>query len=183
MSMADEFKGLPIEELVSAPLIAAATSQAKLAALTADFIQKVGVKNNGEVNTVNFSYKSKKEDGTDVENTIEVPILSIINVPSLSVKKAEVEFTMEVKAQSIDKSATEASVSTEASCSAWWSPWSVKVSGSVTTKSEHTRSTDKSAKYDIKVEARDDGMPEGLARVLDMLAANIANPSHKASAP
>ena len=179
MSIADEFKGLPIEELVAAPLIAAGTSQARLAALTADFIERVGLEEDGKVKTVKFSYASKKGDGQDEANDIEVPLLSIVNVPNLSVKRAEVNFTMEVKAQSMDKSSTEANASTEVKASSWFSPCSVKISGSVTTKSEHTRSTDKSAKYDIKVEARDDGLPEGLAKTLDMLAATINNPAHK----
>lgn len=179
MSIGSEFSGLPIEELVSAPLLAAANSQAKLAALTADFIQKVGVKSDGSVNTVNFAYTTST-NGQQSTNTIAVPLLSIVNVPGLAVKRAEVEFTMEVKTQAIDKDAKDATLSVSAGCS--WAPFSCKIHGSVTTKSEHTRSTDKSAKYDVKVEARDDGMPEGLARVLDMLAANIANPAHSDAA-
>ena len=39
MSMGDEFKGLPIEDLIGAPLIAAANAQGKLAAVTAEFIK------------------------------------------------------------------------------------------------------------------------------------------------
>jgi len=54
----------------------------------------------------------------------------------------------------------------------------VKVHGSVSSKSEHTRTSDNSAKYDVKVIARDDGMPEGLSRVLDMLNSAIAPASN-----
>jgi hypothetical protein len=177
MSMADEFKGLPIEDLVGAPLIAAANAQGKLALTTAQFIDQVGM-SNGNVRTVNFNYETSSSAGQTVQNTISVPLLSVVNIPSLAVKKANVDFTMEVKAQSRDVSSTQASISTTASYGgSWWSPVSVKVTGSVATSSEHTRATDKSAKYNISVEARDDGMPEGLARVLDILAANVKNPT------
>jgi hypothetical protein len=178
MPLSDEFKGLPMEDLIGAPLIAAANAQGKLAAMTADFIKHVGVKTNGSVSTVEFKYKTKSAEGTQVENVIDVPLLSIVNIPALSVKKAEVAFTMEVKQQTIEKSTTEASSTVEANYKAVWSPFSAKITGSVATKSDNTRSTDKTAKYDIRVEARDDGIPEGLAKVLDMLSANIANPSH-----
>ena len=65
-----------------------------------------------------------------------------------------------------------------------WGPFSldVKVHGSVSSKSEHTRTSDNSAKYDVKVIARDDGMPEGLKRVLDMLNTAIAPTSVPAPA-
>lgn len=173
----DEIRGLPISDLVAGPLLAAADAQGKLANMTAEFIQRVGM-SNGVVNTVQFKYHNKDSRGSNVENQLDVPLLSIVNVPNLAVKRAEVDFTMEVKQQCVDKDSKD--MSGNLSASVGWGPFSMKMSGSVATKSEHTRSTDKSAKYDIKVEARDDGMPEGLARVLDMLAANIANPAHKA---
>jgi hypothetical protein len=173
MSVINEFQGVPIEDLVAAPLIAAASTQEKLASMTADFIQKVGVKSDGSVNTVEFKYCSKNPDGADEVTSIDVPLLSIINIPNLCVKKAEIAFTMEVKTQSVDTNVRNLDASLSAG--AGFAPFSVKISGSVTTKSEHTRSSDKSAKYDIKVEARDDGMPEGLARVLDIMASNIRN--------
>jgi hypothetical protein len=50
----------------------------------------------------------------------------------------------------------------------------VTVHGSVANHSENSRSSDNSAKYDVKVVARDDGPPEGLMKVLDMLNDAIA---------
>jgi hypothetical protein len=46
---------------------------------------------------------------------------------------------------------------------------SVKVHGKTASKSSHTRKSDNSAKYDVTVQATDDGIPEGLARLLDMM--------------
>ena len=50
----------------------------------------------------------------------------------------------------------------------------VKVSGSVATHKENTRSSDNSARYHVEVHAKDTGMPEGLARVLDILQSSVA---------
>jgi len=53
--------------------------------------------------------------------------------------------------------------------------FSVKVSlhGSVASHSANTRASDNSAKYDVRVLARDDGPPEGLMKMLDMLQSAI----------
>jgi len=107
-------------------------------------------------------------------------------VPNLSVKKATVDFTMEVKSSSRNttSSQTDANVSTTAKYKSWWSPVSVEMTASVSTsnKSESVRTTDNSAKYDVHVEARDDGAPEGLMKVLDILNASIV-PSGTSTAP
>jgi hypothetical protein len=44
-----------------------------------------------------------------------------------------------------------------------------KVAGSVTSHSENTRTSDNSARYTVNLKAEDKGMPEGLARVMDIL--------------
>jgi hypothetical protein len=181
---ADDMRGLPVEELISAPLIAAANSQGKLAMITADFIQKVGVKESGDIRTVEFKYEDTNENGETSQKKLDVPLLSIINIPSLSVKSVDVGFTMEIKTQSMDKSSVESNTKVEATYGgSWWCPAKVKMSGSVATKSENTRSTDKSAKYDIKVSARDDGMPEGLSRVLDIISGSISANAAKKTVP
>ncbi len=57
-----------------------------------------------------------------------------------------------------------------------WGPFSAKVniSGSISTHKENTRSTDQSAKYHVQLHAADDGMPEGLARVMGMISQAVA---------
>jgi len=174
-----EFKGIDISELIAAPLIAASESQSKLAAHTTNFIKKVGTKEDGTVNNVQFHYHTKTEENTEVTNVIDVPLLSIVNIPNLAIKKAEVAFTIEVKSQSKDSKSRD--IQGDLGGNVGWGPLGVKIGGSISTKSEHTRASDKSAKYDIRIEARDDGMPEGLARVLDIMANNIANPALKSS--
>ncbi len=181
---ADDMRGLPVEELISAPLIAAANSQGKLAMITADFIQKVGVKESGDIRTVEFKYEDTNENGETTQKKLDVPLLSIVNIPSLSVKSVDVGFTMEIKTQSMDKSSNETNTKVEATYGgSWWCPVKCKMSGTIATKSENTRSTDKSAKYDIKVSARDDGMPEGLSRVLDIIGGSISANAAKKVVP
>jgi len=104
MSLANQFKGLPMEDLIGGPLVAAVNAQGKMAMQTAEFINDVGInKDTGELNTVGFSYKKTEKDENNNEKesvkTIAVPVLAMVNIPSLKVKKVDVNFEMEVKQQ------------------------------------------------------------------------------------
>ena len=204
--IADQFKGLPMSDLISQPLIAAAQAQGQLSNTTQQFIKDVGLQDTGSgsmsARSVDFAfhtpvtntYLSSGPTGdvsvTDtklVKNDLHVPLLAIVNVPNLSVKRATIDFTMEVKSASkaTTSSDTTGSISTQAKYAAWWSPVTCSMKASVTTnkKSENVRTTDNSAKYNVHVEARDDGAPEGLMKVLDILAAGIIPCGKSTSTP
>ena len=164
-SIASQFTGLPIETLIAAPLIAASEGQKSLAATTASFIQEVGMDKDGKTKSVAFTY----EDGSEhVE--LDVPLLSIINIPSLCVDTIDVEFQMEVSAQSASKSSTDASA--ELTAKAGFGCYSASFTGKVSHHSENSRSSDSSAKYSISVKGKQE-KPEGLMKVLDMLNNSI----------
>jgi hypothetical protein len=187
-SMSDQFRGLPMKDLIGGPLQAACDAQVLLAQASADFIKNVGMIPAAKgketdpmaVRTVDFSFQRpiQNPDGTVSKETVDlqVPLLAIVNTPSLSVKEVDINFTMEVHETTTDKSSKDMEASMDAEAKYSFGLFSAKVSvhGSVASKSEHTRTTDNSAKYDVKVVARDDGMPEGLRRVLDMLNSAIA---------
>ena len=185
VKMSDQFGGLPMDQLIGGPLKAACDSQVQLAKATADFIQNVGLEadSNGvlRTRTVDFVYNKPVNDGnggyTDVENKLEVPMLTILNTPALQVKEVEVDFTMEVKSSTSEKSSRDYEAAMDTHVKAGWGPVSVdvKIHGSISAKSENTRSSDNSAKYNVKVIARDDGMPEGLKRCLDIVQSAIAD--------
>ena len=184
-------------DLIGGPLSAACDAQIRLAKATSDFINRVGFDQEVDPNDatapgklvprqVDFSFFRPSgtmitdADGNQTAKVervaISVPFLAIVNVPALAIKTVDITFDMEIKSSESETSGTAAEAALEASLTGGWGPVkaSVKVSGSVSTHKESTRSTDKSAKYHVAVHARDDGMPEGLARVLDMLQSAIA---------
>ncbi|EBC1278832.1 DUF2589 domain-containing protein [Salmonella enterica] len=175
--IANQFNGLPINSLIGAPLMASCEAQEMMAKSTADFINRVGFKDN-QVRNVKFLYtqKTPEKNGNTVtvkneEMEINVPLLSIVNIPSLLVKKVDITFDMEVKSAMEEKSSSDTSA--EASAGGGLFGWGVKIKGNVSTHKESTRKTDNSAKYHIEVHAADEGMPEGLSRVLDILQTSI----------
>ena len=164
-SIANQFTGLPIENLIAAPLLAAAEGQKTLAATTASFIQEVGMDKDGNTKSVKFKY----EDGSE-SVALDVPLLSIINIPSLCVDEIGINFDMEVSTQTASKSSTDSSAT--ASASVGWGCWSAKFEGKVSHHSENSRKSDTSAKYTVSVKGKQE-KPEGLMKVLDMLNNSI----------
>ena len=195
MSVAGQFSALPMSSLIGGPLQAAATAQGTLANITSDFITKVGLEKDGDTlkaRTVAFNYqKPVKNTTTDKDGnttdtwskqdmSLDVPLLSIVKAPNLQVKDVEINFNMEVKASSASTNTNSQNASVDAS----WKGWGAKVSfhGSVSNKNTSQRSSDTSAKYEVKVSATDDGAPEGLMKVLDILGEAI-QPADGGAAP
>jgi hypothetical protein len=197
IDMASQFKGLPMEELIGAPLTAACNAQVKLAIATSDFIKTIGffaptdaaLKADpnaiGGTRTAKFGF-SRNTGGTSKEDVmLEVPLLAIVKVPALSITRVDITFDMEVKSSSASVESEDKSGKFSADASVGWGCFSLKVhvEGAVATHKENTRSSDNSAKYHVEVHAEDAGMPEGLARVLDIMNSAITAPPGKAVAP
>ena len=101
----------------------------------------------------------------------KVPMLPLVPLPSLAITSADIEFTMEVKTSEVDKSSTDTSGSFSATVSGgfWGMKYSASMSGSVATHKENTRSTDNSAKYNVKVHAEQLPATEGMLKLSDYL--------------
>lgn len=193
VQMSSQFGGLPMDQLIGGPLKAACNAQTLLAKASSDFIKDVGLNDDGNGNlaarTVDFGFQRPVTgaDGAASLETVDlkVPLLAIINTPNLSVKEAEVRFTMEVKSSTSSKqtSDSKAELTAHAKYNAGLFSCDVTIHGSVANHSENSRSSDNSAKYDVKVVARDDGPPEGLMKVLDMLNDAIAPVPSGSAAP
>lgn len=190
--VADQFKGLPMSDLIGAPLTAACDLQIKLANATADFIRIVGFMppeagdgkpTIGDIRIASFKFDRPVKPVTADDNdpvkmetvSLDVPLLSILNIPALTIKTVDITFDMEVKASESSKASTDTSASLEAEGKLGWGLFSAKINvkGSVASHKENTRSSDQSAKYHVAVHASDTGMPEGMARVMDILAQAI----------
>ncbi|MFJ2987229.1 DUF2589 domain-containing protein [Collimonas sp. NPDC087041] len=189
IDMASQFKGLPMGDLIGGPLTAACDAQIRLANATADFIKYVGFlapsKDDpdgvGATRTAKFSFTRQTADPDDPSKTIDedvslnVPLLSIVKVPSLAITKVDITFDMEVKSSFAVKESQDASAKLSADMKFGWGCFSatVHIEGSVASHKENTRTSDNSAKYHVQVLAEDAGMPEGLARVMDILQTAI----------
>ena len=149
--ISDQFQGLPMESLIGGPLKAACDAQVLLAKASSDFIRDVGLQNVSkdpkteslQARTVDFSFTKpvqvSKPDPADktgktLINTVtqqkvdlKVPLLAILNTPSLSVKEVDIQFTMEVKETISDHSSTDKEGTVDAEAKMGWGPFSLDV--------------------------------------------------------
>lgn len=172
MAIAEQFAGLQMDQLMGAPLRAAADASIQLAESTADFIRKVGFDHEGKTRTAAFGYHRfiPGEDGGSMEEMrVDIPLLAVVPIPNLQVDEVNLLFDIEVKQSERRDSAMELSAGASGKLGAL----KVGITGNVSAHQANTRSTDNSAKYHVDIRAANHGVPEGLARVLDMMAANM----------
>ncbi|MCH3917631.1 MAG: DUF2589 domain-containing protein [Spirochaetia bacterium] len=146
---------VPIEQLIAAPFKAAIEAQRQLAQSTVDFISSVGMEK-GKTKTISFGLTSP-ENGESME--IKAPVLALVPLPELAIEEMNIDFQMEVTAtDKVEQEDREEQVA---------------VSGKVTSSATGTRETNQSAKYQIHVKAKKQEPPEGLSRILDLLATSV----------
>lgn len=179
-NIASQFSGLPIEDLIVSPLVGMAKGQAQLNDVTWRYISEVAFTKDKDGNTTARSLDVEMNrvvtDGTTGEQTLQklyskVPMLPLVPIPSLAITSADIEFTMEIKTSEVDKSSVDTETSFQASASGgfWGMKYSVSMAGKVATHKENTRSTDNSAKYNVKVHAEQLPPTEGMLKLSDYL--------------
>ncbi|MCF0166133.1 MAG: DUF2589 domain-containing protein [Bacteroidales bacterium] len=182
--------GIPFDNLIGSPLNACIKAQAQAAETTVSFIQEVGLKakkdsdgedtDDREAVYVTFSYTVK---GQEVK--LSVPLLTIIPIPYIAIEYVDIKFLCKVNAIEVDKDEYEnndeknENENTSKSKKSWWSKnkTSTTMQTSVSSKSS-SKGTQESqysieSTIDVHVHAKSDGMPAGMAKVLEMLNSSI----------
>lgn len=174
-NVTDKFKGLPMRELIAAPLIAAAEAQQELAATAWNFYKQIAFDDDGKtVRVLEFDIKRPiQQDGvmTTMPQSVKAPFIGLVPIPSLLIDRVDVDFQMEVTDTSNVKSTINAEVETKVSGKSWLI--SAEISGKVTTARENTRMTNQTAKYQIHVSASQQPQTEGLSKLMDIMASCI----------
>lgn len=178
-NLAKDIVGLPLGLLISQPIIEVAKGQAELCHVYLDTLFQLaftqGKDQAMEAKVISFTLNRPVvgDNGETklVSCQIQAPLLALVPLPAFTMDEATVRFSMEIKSQEVEKDST----STEAGGSASFSAWGFKaqISGKVSTDREHTRSTDKSAKYEIYARATQQQPAEGMAKLSSIFASVI----------
>lgn len=102
-------RALKLHELLGAPLVAMIQADAQAARATLEFIETVGFATGEEeadasrLRMARFRYKKIDENGTVAEFEVEVPVLSLVPIPSLQVKEATVKLSAKIVDISTEK--------------------------------------------------------------------------------
>ncbi len=174
-SVADNFKNLPIKDLVVGPLVAAADGQQALVGSYILFLNSMFDKD-GKPRSLDMEverpvFNPDTKETSYVKSTIKAPLLGLIPIAALLIKTIDIEFSMEVKSSYTEKESSNTSASAEVGASGrfWGVSVSSKFTGSTSSQKENTRSTDQSAKYAVRIHAEQMQPPETLSRLLDLL--------------
>ena len=169
------FVGLPIEDLICAPIIGAAKGQRALAHETLSFVEDLfftGKENKDgskEANIINVNLDRLTNSSTTgevahVNQKIQMPVGALVNIPNFAMDTMEIDFVMSVG---------QTSSNTDTSSSSSDSSSSASVSGHVASSKTNTRSTDFSAKYEVHATAKQLPPAEGMAKFTQILASVI----------
>ncbi|WDE06535.1 DUF2589 domain-containing protein [Thalassomonas viridans] len=182
MSNKEPFKGLPMEQLIGAPLSAICEGQVMLASATKDYIENVGLDENNQVRMIDFTFQRPmqiEQDDGDIslgvqDVKVSVPFISIVSVPTLQVDSARIDFTMEVKATQYMEEKNSEQTDPQ-------SPPPPKTAMGLSQKSKPTlignvtkKESASAATFKVEVSAKQAETPEGLSRLMDILHRHIA---------
>ena len=171
---ADSFKGLLMDELISAPLIAVNEAQQQLAASTLDFYNKIAFEDGAKTRCLEFDLKRPVMGPGDIreqEVKVKAPFLGLVPIPSLLIDDVNIDFQMEVTDALTSKSSENVDMSADVPPK--WFGSSVSVQGKVRTSRENTRSTDQNAKYQVSVSASQQRQMEGQSKLMDIMESCI----------
>ena len=188
------FVGLPIENLICAPIIGAAKGQRALAGETLSFVEDLaftGKENKDgskqaniiEVGLDRLTNSSTTGQVANVNQKIQMPVISLVNIPNFAMDTMEIDFVMNVGQSSTAKTHSESSTDTDtgvkASVGGSWGPAKFSVSahhnvtGHVGSSKDNTRSTDFSAKYEVHATAKQLPPAEGMAKFTQIMSSVI----------
>ncbi len=202
VSMAQQFTGLPMQDLIGGPLMAAATANNDMALTQVKFLMDTCF----EPGSTSGSYvpimidmsltqgvlqPGVITDGVEttppkmipITTAFNLPLLTILPLNSLAVDDVLVKFNMQVKSSYSQKvaqsSQSKGSGTGKFSGTVGWGPVSATVTGSVSYSSEARSSDDShyaksnSAQYGVRVHAGQLPLPEGVKTIITAFADSI----------
>lgn len=168
---------LSLAQLIGAPIHALVDAEAQAAMATARFIRAVGFTGNpndgdgmgdlGDLQMARFTRRRRNADGTEEDVEVQIPLLSMLPIPALQIKDAELDYTVKIVQ-------TEAMPSREAEVNRLMgpkrmgplreAPATLRATFAREARPSDRRSVDMLVKMKLRIEQAD--MPGGLAQLL-----------------
>lgn len=161
-------------------------AQAQAARSTIDFIEEIGTIEGSvdsdiihELRNVSFNYTKYNEQGENAKYTLELPILSMVEIPAINIKTAKFSFyydvtnTEDVETQEKVSNASSSNSSSSSKLKAMrkWSkvPKPIKVVGKVNKETNTKSHIERNAGIKVDVEFEKSSLPVGIDKIIDML--------------
>jgi len=175
-------QALPMDHMIAGPLLATIQAQVRSSKMYADWIQDVGLDENRKAVTVDFEYTEDQmgSDGKVVSTKtrhMKVPLLALLHHPAINIDKASIDFEMTVETSESENAMTSGEGGFDAKVG--WGPFSVRIHGKVSHKTEQTRKTDTRSKYSFHVEMGYAGPTEAMNRIIEHMTDASVRPAEK----
>jgi hypothetical protein len=186
---------LPLEYLLAAPLESVVRAQAMAARATAEFVGEVGFETDKDgvsrVRTVEFEYIHPQSDPDqpgnrlDLPVRVQVPVLSLLTIPNVTVDEATVEMQLRIVAaqqqETIKPTDGRRTAAGPANLRANALPLPfpadrIRMVGAVTAP----RAAEQTASLKVSIRMKQAPVPEGLSQILGLLSeATTARPTRE----
>ena len=103
--------------------------------------------------------------------TVKAPLLAVVPLPALLIDSVMVDLTVEILQKTNQK--TNHEVNTQFGVGGRYGAVSAQFTGSYSLKQENTRETNQTAKYHVMINARQQPLPEGMSKLMDVFASTI----------
>jgi hypothetical protein len=181
VDLTSELNNIDFRKMIGGPLQAAVDAQVASSLASVNFINSVGFQpidpndpnSKRELVMVDFTHTRKDVDAAGVavvkESFIKVPLLSMLQIPSLRIDHVEIIFN--VKLNSVETSSVSDKLNVGAEFKAGWGPVSLKVSMAYQRQTAQGVEVKKEYALNVNVKAVQDEIPPGLEKILNLLAA------------
>ena len=175
------FNAIPYAEVLGSPLSAMIDAQIKASNSMAKFVLDVGFTEdeNGikHAVSVDFQHKVKHSDGSEMVETITMPLITMVPIPNLQITEGKISLDVEISQSAEFKDHVDASG--ELTGKVGWGPFSVSLKAKASYSRDNTRKTDTRAKQHVELTVGQCPPPEGL----NLLLERFRNNSLEAPAP
>lgn len=186
-SFGAELGSLNFRDIIGGPLCAVVEAQSQSAMATIGFIESIGFNRDKDTKAitsareVTFKYKSfvppqkSGEAGFTQDMQLSVPLLTLVNPPSLRIEKVVIDFNVKLTSVERKQTTDQLSIGVEADAKGGFGPFSaeIKANFSYQKKTEEGTEVNRSYTLGVHVEAVQDELPAGLDRVLTILENSI----------
>ncbi|HEX9864313.1 MAG TPA: DUF2589 domain-containing protein [Acidimicrobiia bacterium] len=163
-------EALQLGELLGSLLSSVVEAQEQSARATVDFVDEVGFEDTAagrQMRTVTLRYTKRDEDDQPATFEVVVPLLSMVNIPSLAVKEAKLSFSYDV----VTSEAGDTRASGSSTTAAPLKPALLK--GYVKRRTDTTATEKRTTSIDVDVTLEQQAMPIGVERLFDLAELGI----------
>ena len=165
---------LSLAQLIGAPIHALVDAEAQSAMATANFIRAVGFTGSGdglgdlgELHMAKFQRKRRREGGGQEDVEVQIPLLSMLPIPALQIKDAELDYTVKIiQTEALSQRESEANqlMTSKRMGPTGEPPATLRATFAREQRPGDRRSIDMLLKMKLRIEQAD--MPGGLAQLL-----------------